>query len=93
MDHEHDALKPAFPLLDEVPQREGRFFPHLALDEVEVVAFAEGSHGEEAVFRHRAVEAVVEGNCLLGGDLKRIKIMEFTEWLTFKNLSIRDSAL
>lgn len=50
--HEEDALQPAFALLHEVPQSEGRFLPHLALHEVEGVAVLVRPHCEVAVFRH-----------------------------------------
>lgn len=58
--HQQDALQPALPLLDEVPHREGRLLPHLALDEVERVALVQSAHREVAVLGHRPVRPVVE---------------------------------
>lgn len=71
MDDEKDALDPAFALLDEVPEGERGFLPHLALDEVEAVPFAEGFHREEAVFGDGTVKAVVEGYIAFSADLEQ----------------------
>ena len=56
--HQEDALDPAFPLLQKVPERERRLLPHLAVDPVERVALGHGRHGEvgvlgDAAFKNR----------------------------------------
>lgn len=71
VDDEQDALEPTLALLEEVAESEGGLLPHLALDEVEVVALAVGAHREEAVLGDGAVQAVVEGDCLLSGQLEK----------------------
>lgn len=71
MDHEEDALDPAFALLDKVPEGEWGLLPHFALNEVKAVAFAKGFHCKEAVFSDRTVKAVVEGNFAFGANLKQ----------------------
>ena len=70
---------PPLALLDEVPEREGRLLPHLALDEVERVALLEGAHREEAVLGHRAVQPVVERHLPLGPDLEITNNLECRE--------------
>lgn len=64
------TLQPSFPLLHKVPQSERRFFPHFSLDKVERKSFLVGQHGEEAIFRHGAVQTVVKRNLLLCSDLR-----------------------
>lgn len=70
VDHQQDALEPAFALLQKVEQRERALLVHFALDEVEGVPGGERTHREEAVLRDRAVDAVVERDLLLGVDLR-----------------------
>lgn len=70
VDDQQDTLQPAFPLLQEVQQRERRFFVHFTFDKVERVALGEGAHREEAILGDRSVDAVVERDFLLSVDLK-----------------------
>ena len=61
MHDEEDALHPALALLQKVPEGEGRFFPHLAVDPVERVALGHGRHGEvgvlgDASFNHMSMK-------------------------------------
>lgn len=79
VDHQQDALEPALALLQEVEQRERRLLVHLALDEVEGVALAEGAHRKEAVLGHRAIDAVVKGHGTLGTDLERRKMWDLSK--------------
>lgn len=75
VDDEQDSLKPTFPLLQEVQQRERRFFVHFAFDKVERVSLGEGAHREETIFGHRSIDPVVERDFLLSVDLKSERIV------------------
>lgn len=71
MDHQKNALQPAFALLEEIAKVEGGLLPHFALYEVEVVALAIGAHRKEAVLGHGTIQTVVEGYGFFSSHLKK----------------------